>query len=518
MNRIVTFLFRNESLVLFSVSLLFASSFFFLGHFVTIDGPAHVYNAELIAGKLFGSNPLVDSYYSWNNDFVPNWLGHFLLLVFKLFLSGSTAEKLLLSLYLLGIVFSLRYLIQSFNPANGLLALLSIPFVFNTFLYYGFYNFCLSLIFIFWISGFVVRNIEKWTLKRCFQLSILLLLSFFAHLSGFIIVGIFLFAFVLFRLLQKLFTRSPFFLNEVRSSLFITIACLPSLSLFLIYWLSHHNDGALTYKSTGEIFDYFISGTPLIAYGQSEVIWTGKLVLLLAGGVFGVLIYRSIRRKFFDKSDFLLLIGLVVIALSFLLPDSDSRGGYMTLRLVLISFLFLVAWLGTQKMQRILQLSLISAFLILSVLHIRMRLGSQRVLNEIANEIDQASKFVNEGSIILPVHRPADWDWLTAHMSNYICADKSCVVLENYEAPQDYFPLRYSENHPQNVVYSYSKETYCSEVISKLNSGVFSVQYLLEFGTDLSFEYPCESVFKDYSDSLFKPIYSGKFVKLHQLK
>jgi len=267
MNRIVTFLFRNESLVLFSVSLLFASSFFFLGHFVTIDGPAHVYNAELIAGKLFGNliagklfgnNPLVDSYYSWNSDFVPNWLGHFLLLVFKLFFSGSTAEKLLLSLYLFGMVFSLRYLIQSFNPANGLLALLSIPFVFNTFLYYGFYNFCLSLIFVFWISGFVVRNIEKWTLKRYFQLSILLLLSFFAHLSGFIIVGIFLFAFVLFRLLQKLFTRSPFFLNEVRSSLFITVACLPAFSLFLIYWLGHHNDGELSYKSATTTANYLI--------------------------------------------------------------------------------------------------------------------------------------------------------------------------------------------------------------------------------------------------------------------
>lgn len=517
MNRITAFFFRNEILIITSIALIFASSFFFLGHFVTIDGPAHVYNSGLIAQKLFGTNPQIDQYYSWNTDLVPNWTGHLLLVILKFFFSGSTAEKLMLSIYLLGMVFSFRYLIRSIYPSNGYLSLLIIPFVFNTFLYYGFYNFCISLIFIFWVGGFLISHKDKWNTQSYLLFGCLLLLSYFSHLSGFIVVGLFVFIFILTNSIIDLLKRPSIIKPNIRNAVMLFLVSIPSLILFFIYWKNHHGGGSLIYLEYTEVLKFYWKGNALISYGDTEMYWTKKMMKLILFILFSLTIYRIIKRDFFNLSDFIIITGVAVIVLSFILPDSDSRGGYMTLRLVLMSCLLVVAWISTQKINHVLQALMIMCFLFISAKHIQMRLNTQQLLNEIANEIDQAAELVTENSVILPLYRPSDWDWLTAHMNNYLCADQSCIMLENYEAPQDYFPLRYKTNLNKQVVFSFEKEFYCNDVVSKINNGNVFFNYVLEFGTDLNAQYPCENEIDNFINQSMKPLYQGKYVKLYAL-
>jgi hypothetical protein len=61
----------------------------------------------------------------------------------------------------------------------------------------------------------------------------------------------------------------------------------------------------------------------------------------------------------------------------------------------------------------------------------------------------QASKFVEENSLVLPINRFDNW--LLKHFSNYLGVEKPMVVLENYEATTDYFPILWNEKSLPNI-------------------------------------------------------------------
>ncbi len=55
-------------------------------HFVTLDGPAHLYNAQLIREIWFGGHSLVNDLFRVNDFPVPNWSGHLIMALLNLLL------------------------------------------------------------------------------------------------------------------------------------------------------------------------------------------------------------------------------------------------------------------------------------------------------------------------------------------------------------------------------------------------------------------------------------------------
>ncbi|MBK8416653.1 MAG: hypothetical protein IPL22_20360 [Bacteroidetes bacterium] len=45
--------------------------------FLTVDGPAHLYNATIIREMLTGDQSLYALFFKFNEQLVPNWSGHF---------------------------------------------------------------------------------------------------------------------------------------------------------------------------------------------------------------------------------------------------------------------------------------------------------------------------------------------------------------------------------------------------------------------------------------------------------
>ena len=114
-------------------------------YFPTQDGPAHVYNTAQLLTLLAG-DPLSSRYYATNLHPFPNWATTVLFGGFLRIVSPVTAEKIVVSLYVLGLPLSTRYLLTGRRAGAGWLAWLALPLVYNDFLHRGFYNFLLGIV------------------------------------------------------------------------------------------------------------------------------------------------------------------------------------------------------------------------------------------------------------------------------------------------------------------------------------------------------------------------------------
>ena len=79
-----------------------------LPYFVTHDGPAHVYNANLIHRMIFDQDPGGSVFFHFNPQILPNWISHILLGLFNLVMDAALSERLLVAIYF--VTFPLAFL------------------------------------------------------------------------------------------------------------------------------------------------------------------------------------------------------------------------------------------------------------------------------------------------------------------------------------------------------------------------------------------------------------------------
>ena len=97
------------SIILLNVILLFTTKFY-----PTMDGPSHLYNVEVIK-QLIAGNETIAEFFDINPIAIPNWTGHFLLLLFRFFAPSWLAEKFLISLYIIMLPVSFRMLVRKLS-------------------------------------------------------------------------------------------------------------------------------------------------------------------------------------------------------------------------------------------------------------------------------------------------------------------------------------------------------------------------------------------------------------------
>ena len=125
-------------------------------YFPSQDGPAHLENATILKEYHQPDRTIFRTYYRINTNPDPNWLGHLLLVGLLFLVPPLTAEKLLLTGYLILLPLSMRYALNAVtrprtrvdpvtlassttSPAGaGCLALLAFPLTRNLFYHMGF--------------------------------------------------------------------------------------------------------------------------------------------------------------------------------------------------------------------------------------------------------------------------------------------------------------------------------------------------------------------------------------------
>ena len=136
---------RGEALWFAALLLVQVVPIWTCARFPSHDGPAHVYNARVLLRYWAEGSAHLREYFALDLAPYPNWLAHALLAGLQVIASPVVAEKLLVTVYALGLPLAARFALNRISAGSGWLALLCIPLVFSWPLHMGFYGFCLGL-------------------------------------------------------------------------------------------------------------------------------------------------------------------------------------------------------------------------------------------------------------------------------------------------------------------------------------------------------------------------------------
>lgn len=424
----------------------------------SMDGPAHLYNSNLLF-KLLTGNESLSEYYSINSLPVPNYSSHFILAVFGSFLPGWLAEKMLLIIYVSGMALSFRYLVKVLNPQNNYLSLLIFPFIYSFLFHLGFYNFSISFILLFTTLGYWLRNRDTGAFSNYFLLVVLFLLAYFSNVLIFGFLGLTIgFYIVYFSFIH--FWQNKNIAEAIRFGskklAMLLIVSLPGLILLFVFYTNVNFFPSDQSYPAKELIKWINDARPFIVYDYvGEEIVTEQLFHILL--ILIVLSYipkknrdESGRTFIINASSVIVIPLLLSLALLFITP-SGSGAGMMSDRYCLLVYIFGLIWIIARTVHFKINYYLT---VIVLLLHFGLLLkhinGSIRELDADAGTINQVENYIEENSVVLPVNLSDSW--LEPHFSNYMGADKPMVILENYEASVGWFPVKWNANLPNTFL------------------------------------------------------------------
>ena len=419
------------------------------GYLPSTDGPSHVYNAWVL-GQLAGPAPapLLREYYYVNPQPVPNSLTHLALIALMWALPPATAEKALLSLYVLLAAGALWYLAGAIDRERAWLALLGLPFVWNVLLGLGFYNFCFSIPLFLLALGCWWRHRDRPGLAFAVVLDALLVLCYFAHILGAVLalagIGV---------LWLASWRRERWRGHLAHLAILAPAAVLP-------LWFAVLRRSGQTFarsETWPQLWAQLAHLRPQWQFTEER----GRTGAILAKAFAAWLVFTLLREgaarwraappgrrwRLLREEDGFLAFALLVAAFYFTGPDGAAGGSLLKPRLALVPFLVVLPWLsaGVGRWGRV------AAVLALAVLAVRpawyavpcYRAGSRDV-EAFVRGLDA----VAPGSVVVPLV----FDRLTTscmrtgsvdHATGYAAIAKGLIDWDNYEAETDYFPLRF---------------------------------------------------------------------------
>jgi hypothetical protein len=489
-------------------------------YFPTLDGPAHQYNARLIHHLLSGDIPVVNWYFTFSTELVPNWFGHVLLYLFNLILPSVMAEKAVLLCYVVGLPLSFRYFITSFNKENVGISYLIFPFVYTLFFLMGFYNFNLALVLLFLASGYWMRSGSHPGWLRYLGMFFLITCTYFAHLFVFVVLLMSLGLYEAGGLVRD-------YRKNLRSAIVLMALCLPCVLLSVVY-LKGHVLPERKYVSWKDLTNFIRNMSPLITLNYAAQVKYSRAAMYMVLGLFSSALFLRLRLYFrtpketrgsflaqFNAGDSWLALSPVLLVLYYTLPDSDGIAGYVSLRLCLLFFLALLAWVSWQKLPDWLVIAAI--FVSAGVFQNQIRFHSREIktYDSIAQECHKASGFLQPNTVVMPVNYMSNW--MLAHFSNYLGHEKPVVILENYEASLPFFPLRFGDGdfhrspdleNPMNECTNYPWNQY---------RGYKTVDYVFSLGNSKDVKDSCTAEVDQLIGKYYTLLYKGNWVKLYGL-
>ena len=169
---------------LFSLATLYP--LWIIDYFPSVDGPAHVALAHIWRNLESPGFDLYREFYTASSLNNPNMLIYVLLYGLISFVPPFIAEKLVVSIFAVGLPWSVWYMTTYRNQLHGVVALLSFPLVYNYITFFGFYNFLFGTIFFCLVLGYWLRYraVPDRPIFHGFNLSLLLVLAYFTHISS----------------------------------------------------------------------------------------------------------------------------------------------------------------------------------------------------------------------------------------------------------------------------------------------------------------------------------------------
>jgi hypothetical protein len=486
---------HSEGIVFWSLALLHLTPVWAYRYIPTQDGPSHLDNAQIVKELAFPSRPPLgeegkaagaagyEAYFEIRAEPIPNWTSHVLLAGMLYWVPALTAEKLLVSLYILGFAGSFRYFLGAFGERCRPISWLGLLFVYNRCFWMGFYNYCLSLIWVWLIVGFCLRRRGVFRWPHATVLLIFFPLAYFTHLAGLVVA---LTGALAAALLVK--PRSLF------AAFLICLAAAPSCMLTMDYFeqtgFFAQGAGRRLIKTPTDLLQgkdlergFGEMGTQLLALdrevfehhaGAGAVLTIALFILFVAFAAVALVEYcRHPRAKQALKTGevvqcaastpcpgwlFPFLLGVVFLACYLLLANSlGVRGGlphgsYLKPRLALLPPLFWLAclresanpWIRRALRAAIVALLAVNLFLVIRTFH-----ADNETLERFTAGIDAVGRGQRLATFgIRRVNRLAS---PLAGARHYYCLGTANLSLYNYEAGTPHFPIKHKGTPPDQM-------------------------------------------------------------------
>jgi hypothetical protein len=419
-------------------------------YFPTVDGPAHLYNSRIITELVTNPKTPLDQYFCFNNHISPNWTGHLILSFLLLFLPAFLAEKIVLLCWLIGLPLSIKYLFKILGITTNYIIYLIFPFTYSYLFYYGFYNFNIALVLYFIALSFVIRYDNNYSIKRAIILMLISTLICMSHLFVFAILLLTIFIFNLKNVVIFYKCDKQIKLDLIKHFLILLISILPGLILLVKFAFAGISEvKSSVYLSVGDILTslkYIMpaKGIHYEGYSMATRIILYIFIFLFLYHTLSAIYHKIVNNRNILKHPIWIIFSLIILLLTFILPDSNASYGFISSRLMLVFFLFLIISLASQKLPISLQVLL---FIVINFVNFSILAHNYKSVSNggfMAKEIITASTLIEPYSTILPVNLSEKH--LYSHISNYLGSEKTVVILENYEATLDYFPLKWNYN------------------------------------------------------------------------
>lgn len=421
--------------------------------FITNDGPCHLYNASTILDILGNSSDsFFSNWYDWNTNPEPNWSSHFVLAVLQLIFSGIIAEKVFLSIYVLGFFFGFRYLVKSVYPENEWLVFLALPFIFHKIVLMGFYNNSLSIVVMFWVLGFWCRIREKVTLAQTIKLMLLLLGLYFTHPNNFVIALVFIAGTHIAGAIEAFFKEGKEALFKYLKKMgFLFVAVLPSLSLLLYFIIQKGLSDGENFGKTRALVDNIWRLDSLVLFSDTEALLAHILSILILAITLGTIF---VFRKEWKWQHGAWAPILFILYLYFNQP-TVAKIIPIPARLEFLPHLFMVVWISLLPWSNRILKGFSILGLVIGCLLLTSRFSHYATTSDAANECLAAAPYIKTNSTLLPInYEPAGRKrdnfakieariWLFMHVADYLGAIKPLVIFDNYEAHTNWFPLQW---------------------------------------------------------------------------
>ncbi len=519
----------KESYVFYGVLLFNLLLLSTVKFFPSSDGPAHLYNSNIICHLLKGDSSIINDFFSINKFPVPNWTGHFILSIFCFIFPSWLAEKVLLFIYLTGIAVSFRLLIKELCPENKILSIFIFPFAYSFLFHLGFYNFSFSFVFLFLTIYYWLKTRNNQTFKKYLLLFLLITLTYFSNILTYCFLGLCLGLLIIAYAINEYFQERNVEKSiklAINNLLFLFIVSLPSILLILIFYNTTTFFPTDAHYTSGELVKWINDVRPLIVYdylGDERITqqFLHLMIVIVSISLF-IRFQKNPSTGFVAKIniiDVLLLPAIIALILLFIVPNGSSAG-MMSDCYSLLFYMLIIVWVMSQplpkKVSQIIVILLIVFHLGLLFKHMN---GGIRSLNRDALAITEASKQIKPNSIVFQIDMN-EGDWLESHFSNYAGIDKPVVILENYEASVGWFPVVWNIQKMPQLLLGDKKNITGVQWTSNVNSPVTKqIDYALIYGNIEKINDPKWNDLKAILLSKFDLVYTdNKFIELFNKK
>jgi hypothetical protein len=430
-------------------------------YFLTLDGPCHLYNAQILLDGLMGRHTdFYGAFYELNAQPEPNWFSHLTLVPLLALFPAWLAEKIWLTGYVLLFGFGMRKAVRALDRHNDWLATGSGVLAMHLPLYLGFFNYCTSLALVFYVFA---QGLSYWrgpSLRNGVLLCGLVTWQYFCHPVGLTVGGVLLgLACLGVWYDERTSAGRPLFSRDFfPKAAGLALAYVPA-AILLADYLRRKGIGYQPNPDTlGTLLQALFRGDTFAALDPVEEPWAGHwtlLQLLMLG--LGLMSFFWKPRTGPGLRTGLLLGTAAMFAVYFVQPGGLTGGGVVSVRLQVIPWLAVWLLLASGRFDNLAVRWLMAlAILFLSGALAWNRLPALRCNSEaVAALLDGAQQIPPRSTVLyLPFDRSGcSKDGYTCsprvtifgHALGYLGTTRPLILLDNYEGNTHYFPLNWRD-------------------------------------------------------------------------